>query len=341
VKLFGVLALLVLSGCSIAPSTADATGSPDPVEDSASSPAELGGAGAKGDPGDAGLNGLNGDAGINGLNGAAGIDGVQGLRGVPGVDAESPARVIWVADDETGDYALLSTALDAITDASFAKPYLIKIAPGTYIEKSTVVLKNFVDVEGSGQGITTITCACADDNAADAATLSADRVVGEIRHLTINNTGTDVDSVGVHTTYVTNGSFSMFHVTATATGSNFNTGVYNDFYSSPSMNNVTATATGDDSNWGVYNVFYSSPSMNNVTATAAGGSSNTGVYNGNHSQPTIRNSSITGSTYSILLGANSSTRVADTMLDGDASGIGFACVGVYTSAFSPLGDTCG
>jgi hypothetical protein len=333
VKLFGVLALLVLSGCSIAPSTADATGSPDQVEDSASSPAELGGAGAKGDPGDAGTNGLKGDAGVNGVQGDAGVNGfqglrgapgvqglrgapgVQGLRGAPGVDAESPARVIWVADDETGDYALLSTALDAITDASSAKRYLIKIAPGRYTENSTVALKNFVDVEGSGQSITTITCACADDNAAEAATLSADGVAGEIRHLTINNTGTDVRGVGVHTTNVMNGSFSMFHVTATATGSDFNTGVYNDFYSSPSMNNVTATA--------------------------AGGSSNTGVYNGNHSQPTIRNSSITGSTYSILLGANSSTRVADTMLDGDASGIGFACVGVYTSAFSPLGDSCG
>ena len=73
-----------------------------------------------------------------------------------GVDAESPARVIWVADDGTGDYTKLSTAFAAITDAAPSKPYVIKIAPGIYTETAPVVLKNYVDVEGSGQDITTI-----------------------------------------------------------------------------------------------------------------------------------------------------------------------------------------
>ncbi len=45
----------------------------------------------------------------------------------------------------------------------------------------------------------------------------------------------------------------MLHVTATATGSTGNYGVYNSS-SSPSMNNVTATATGGSNrNYGVYN----------------------------------------------------------------------------------------
>ncbi len=41
-----------------------------------------------------------------------------------------------------------------------ATPYVIKIAPGTYTETANVAMKNYVDVEGSGQDITTINCAC-------------------------------------------------------------------------------------------------------------------------------------------------------------------------------------
>ena len=58
------------------------------------------------------------------------------------LETVSPARVIWVADDNTGDYASLSAALDSIEDATADKPYVIKIAPGIYTETSNVVLKN-------------------------------------------------------------------------------------------------------------------------------------------------------------------------------------------------------
>ena len=44
------------------------------------------------------------------------------------------------------------------------------------------------------------------------------------------------------------------------------------------MLHVTATATGSTGNYGVYNTS-SSPSMNNVTATATGGTTGSGVYN--------------------------------------------------------------
>ena len=87
---------------------------------------------------------------------------------------------------------------------------------------------------------------------------------------------------------VADGSFSMLHVTATASGGGSSYyGVYNDS-SSPSMNNVTATATGGTNNYGVYN-YSSSPSMNNVTATATGGTDNYGVYNFVSSSPSMNN----------------------------------------------------
>ena len=284
------------------------------------------------------------------------------------LETASPARVVWVADDNTGDYALLSTALAAITDATSSNPYVIKIAPGIYTETTSVMLKDYVDVEGSGQNITTINCACGNaSNTALSATVSAGNIVAEIRHLTINNTGGGNDySTGVWTEDVADGSFSMLHVTATASGSGssyygvynessspsmnnvtatatggtYNYGVYNDSSSSPSMTDVTATGTGGTSNnYGVFNIA-SSPSMNNVTATATGGTNNYGVYNLSFSLPSIRNSSITGTTNSIA-NNSSSAQVADTMLDGPVdAGAGLACVGAYTTAFVALSPGC-
>jgi hypothetical protein len=166
---------------------------------------------------------------------------------------------------------------------------VVKIAPGVYTETSPVALKTYVDVEGSGQGVTTITCECAGASyGASAATVSAGNIVAEIRHLTINNTGGDTASIGVYTNGVVDGSVSMTNVTVTATGGTNNRGVHN-VSSSPSMMNVTATATGTTGNTAaVFNGTSASPSMMNVTATATGGTTATGVYNGT-SSPSMMN----------------------------------------------------
>ena len=230
--------------------------------------------------------------------------------------ADAPDRVVWVADDGTGDFLLLSTALASITDASASNPYVVRIAPGEYTETATVALKTYVDVEGSGQGVTTITCACgAADYDASAATVSAGDIVAEIRHLTINNTGGDTRSYGVYTEDVVDGSVSMSDVTATATAtSTYNASVVN---------------------------YDSSPSMTNVTATATGGTNSRGVYNVSSSSPSVRNSSITGDDDSIFNGGTSSAQVADTMLDGTvAAGGGLTCVGAYDETFSALNASC-
>ena len=216
--------------------------------------------------------------------------------------ADVPDRVVWVADDGTGDFTSLSAALESITDASVSNPYVVRIAPGTYTETSTVELKAYVDVEGSGEGVTTITCACATagDGAPDAstATVLAGDIVAEIRHLTIENTGGDNYSTGIWTENVVDGSVSMLHVTATATGDGAGYGVRNDS-SSPSMTNVTATGTStSDSGFGVYNAS-SSPSMMNVTATgAATVFKGYGVFNRSSSSPMMTNVIATGTSTS-------------------------------------------
>jgi hypothetical protein len=283
----------------------------------------------------------SGVAGATGEQGPAGSNGAQGIPGDPGAPGVDPAQVVWVAKSG-GDYTTLSAALAAIPGndgnkrresdgemlpaATKSAPYVIKIAPGTYEEVGPVVLKSYVDVEGSGQGVTTITCDCGSSSLdGSASTVSAFHIHAEIRHLTIANTTGTTDtmySTGVFT-LATDKSFSMNNVTATSTGGTNMSGVANksssplmnnvtatatggtnsagvaNSHSSPLMNNVTATATGTNSA-GVYNEQGSSPSMNNVTAEGTGDVGGVGVFN-NSSSATIRNSSITGNTNSIAL----------------------------------------
>lgn len=278
-----------------------------------------------------------------GTPGQDGTDGQDGADGADGQDAESPARVIWVADDGTGDFLKLSTALDSITDNTATKPYVIKIAPGVYTETETVTMKNYVDVEGSGQGITTINCACSDDALDSAAVVSAGAITAEIRHLNINNTGGgNLYSNGVYADSADE-SFSMLGLNVTATGStNQNVGVYNNS-SSPTMTIVLtiASAPGNSAtnNVGVYNNS-SSPMMTNVTATATATAFNSsfGVYNNSSSSPTIRNSSLIGA--GSISNSGSTAKVADTMLVGIAAGDNLSCAGVYDGEFIALSSEC-
>ena len=291
-----------------------------------------------GEQGEQGPAGFTGATGAQGIQGEPGTSGDRGQPGAQGAAAVDPARVLWVATSGDNTYKLLSEALDAIeesdhnqrTDSSKSaadllpaataeNPYVIKIAPGTYTETEMVALRSFVDVEGSGQGVTTITCACGSDvTDLSAATVSASNVShAEIRHLTIANTTGSINmlySTGV-ATYEQGDSFSMSNVTAIATGGNFMSGVTN-VSSSPLMNNVTATAEAGIGtiSAGVVNSG-SSPLMNNVTAIASGVNS-AGVYNQDGSSPTIRNSYLEGGTHGVY-NAGSETKIQNSEITGD------------------------
>ena len=237
-----------------------------------------------------------------------------------------PAQIVWVAKSG-GDFTTLSAALASITDNSAAKPYLIKIAPGVYTETSWTALKNYVDIEGSGQDITTITCACATASSsylsAVLAAAGPDQNV-EVRHLTVANTGGGTWSVAVGTESVTSG-VSFVHVNATATGIGTNFAFF--FYgsglgsgSAPTLTNVTAIATGGVSTRAVYVATLSPSTFTNLTATAAGASSdNTGVMA--FSDVLIRDSTVSGTNQSVV-NAIGTTRIANTVVNGVTDGVG-------------------
>lgn len=87
------------------------------------------------------------------------------LAGGPAIAAGKPAppppapirHEIVVSLDGNGDFADPVAALNSITTASAATPFLVTIKPGVYdIGANALVMKEHVDVRGSGEGNTTI-----------------------------------------------------------------------------------------------------------------------------------------------------------------------------------------
>jgi hypothetical protein len=283
--------------------------------------------------------------------------------------------------------ALLNNLAGITGDAN--NPYLIKLGPCIYdIGTSSLQMKQYVDVEGSGENTTIIT--------GNILGLFSGVVQGanhaEIRFLTVRNTGGGGTAIAIYNTSaspkITNvtascsggstlnhgvsnsySSPTMTNVTASASGGTWNHGVYNA-YSSPTMTNVTASASeGSEYNFGVYNDFSSSPTMTNVTASASGtgGSNNHGVLNSS-SSPTmtnvtasglggtnqygvystnggtimIKNSVIIGSTNTIFNDTNTTTRAANTKLDGGpVNNTGtLTCMGAYDGNYVSLNTSC-
>jgi len=169
-----------------------------------------------------------------------------------------------------GDYATVGAALASITDNSAASRYLVWVGPGTYNE--TVTMKEYVDIEGAGELLTTISYA-GSHSTNTGTVVGADNA--ELRFLTVLNTGGDRMAIAIYNSY---NSPRLTHVTASASGALSNTyGVFNSF-SSSAMVNVSASASGGDSNYGVFNTT-SAPTMTNVTASASGGIVTYGVFN--------------------------------------------------------------
>jgi hypothetical protein len=166
----------------------------------------------------------------------------------------------------------LLNALAGITDASASNPYLLVIEPGIYdVGTSSVRMKEYVDIQGSGQTVTTIQGTTNSESAG--VLMGASHC--ELRNLTVKRTGWASHGYAIDNNAT---SPTMTQVTAIASGAGRNYGVYS-YYSWSTMTGVTATASGGQTTYGVYNNF-SWPTMTQVTATASGATGqNTGVYN--------------------------------------------------------------
>ena len=215
----------------------------------------------------------------------------------------------------TENGAALLNALAGITDASATNPYLLHIEPGVYdLITDTLQMKSYVDMEGSGEEVTTITAAgtpVQPDDLWPKSTLSgADNA--ELRFLTVRNTGGNQNAVAI---YNRSTSPRLTHVTVIASdGISQTLGVFNNG-SSPSMSDMTITAIGNPNVTGLFNFLGSSSMLVNVviTASAPPGWNAIGIKN-NIASLTIRNSVITSSNVGVEVNNFDATPPGDSVM---------------------------
>lgn len=270
---------------------------------------------------------------------------------------EALKNVVTVAK-ANGNFTDPVAAVNSISDASAANPYIVVIGPGIYSLTQTLVMKQYVDIVGSGENVTKITGAISTNDDDISSTLIFGANNATLSSLTMENTGGHWYSFAL---YNSNASPTISNVTAIASWASIDNycvrnvlsspvmtnvtaisvpsdagksiGVYNTSNSSPTMTNVIANASGGTDNYGIWNAS-SSPTMINVTATASGGSMSFGVCNRGFSSPTMTNVTATASGTGTNRGVyNSSSSPTMTQVTATASGTGtnYGISNAYTS----------
>jgi hypothetical protein len=210
------------------------------------------------------------------------------------VYARRSAKVVVVAADGTGDFTSPVDAMNAIADASVANPYLVKIMPGVYsIGAGSVQMKEYVDIEGSGENVTKITGTVSTSYPTSAylgVVMGANNA--ELRSLTIENAGPGSLPMSIA---IFNGNTSpkISNVTVLSTnGGNWSIGIWNDQLASPTMTNLTISALGANVCQCIANA-YGTPTLRNSTLLAVGTAGEIyGIYNGSTGAARISDTTI-------------------------------------------------
>lgn len=271
--------------------------------------------------------------------GPAGPAGPTGPQGAPGDPGPRPANVVWVAASG-GDFTSLQAALASITDNSASNPYLIRIAPGVYTESATTMLKDYVDIEGSGENVTVLTCACSGvGDAPESATLAAQGpgLHAAVRHLTVRTTGASGFSIAVFADDADSG-VSFEHVTAEATGAaQYNFAIVNSGNAATRarLTAVTATASGAViDNVGVIHRG-SLATYTDLTTDAR-----VGVKFDQGGTALLRDSHLRGFVNSVDFAGTGFVRIINSVLDGPKAGGSMNCLNVFDPSLSALSTDC-
>lgn len=182
-----------------------------------------------------GPRGARGPRGLKGLPGTTGPAGAPGAPGANGSSAASLVRTIVVSPSGVGpsaDGALLAAALAAV-NASVTTPYLVWIEPGVYdLGTTPLSIPAHVDVQGSGQDVTTI------EGEGPLAVLTAAGT--ELRQLTVTDTNPSGSAEAI------DAGGGLRDVTATASGTSAATAVLANDPTMPIVD-VDASATASAS----------------------------------------------------------------------------------------------
>jgi hypothetical protein len=222
----------------------------------------------------------------------------------------------------------LLQAVAQISNPSATNPYLVKVEPGVYdVDTNSLFMRPFVDLEGSGEGITTIT---------STVSTGYGTVVGvdnsEVRFLTVKNTGAPGQLIVAlfsetssprythvrvlasggsenQAIHISNGSPVLDHVVASATGGGTAIGVANLNGALTVMNSTLGAANAAGANSGLLSSFGGNIRAMDSTLTASGGEIASGLKT-NNGVHTLTNMTVSGSSATQSFGIYNGWRVA-------------------------------
>lgn len=159
---------------------------------------------------------------VNGIAGAvtiagAGTNTVTTAGGTITITGKTFAKTIVVSPRSTqaASGAALIAALESITTASSTNRFLLKLEPGTYeIGDTQLVMRDFVDIEGSGAHATTILSTRGHATAGYPATAIVAGNFTELRDVNLLNVS--AADHGANVIAISNQSFSLRNVTMTS-----------------------------------------------------------------------------------------------------------------------------
>lgn len=168
---------------------------------------------------------------------------------VPLGSNEKPLKNIVTVAKKNGDFSDPVAAINSITGASQSNPYLLFIAPGVFSLSETLIMKEYVHIQGSGEGITTLTAALSSASLNQSASVVSGANNSQISNLSVINTGGGANSYAM---YNFEADTAMRDITINSSGSTTNYGIYNES-SGSTMTGVTIMLTNSGSNnYGLY-----------------------------------------------------------------------------------------
>lgn len=175
-----------------------------------------------------------------------------------------------------GDFTNPAAAVNSITDASADNTYLVVIGPGIFTLTETLVMKDYVSISGAGQGITKLTGSIS-------LAIHGAIILGSnnsiLSDLTVENLGGGERSRAIVNYHNYEGTV-IYNVTAKASGSLVNTGIYN-YDSGSDLKNVEVFVEGGNTSVGVENNNNASKMMHVNASAQFGSEKNIGIYNRN------------------------------------------------------------
>ena len=210
------------------------------------------------------------------------------------ISSLTSAQVVTVSPvpgNNTASGTNLLNALAGIVDASVNKPYVLKLEPGTYdIGSTALVMKPYVDIEGSGQQSTIIRGLGNNVGFLTAVVLGASPA--ELRNLQVQSLGRTYDySIAV---LLNQASTSIRDVTLTSSYAVSTWGL-RILSANSIVQNVTINVTGGTATYGISNTggTAASPVIRRAVINVSGASSGYGIYSDQNASPRIRDVEIT------------------------------------------------